>query len=45
MPKRERAARMRSLRRRVLENDVTKWSSLFLRELENRKALNAKGGK
>jgi trehalose-6-phosphate synthase len=45
MPKRERAARMRSLRRRVLENDVTKWSSLFLRELEGRKALNAKGGK
>ena len=43
MPKRERAARMRSLRKRVLENDVAKWSSLFLRELEGRKALNVKG--
>jgi trehalose 6-phosphate synthase len=44
MPKRERAARMRSLRRRVMENDVTKWSSLFLRELEGRRDLNRKGG-
>jgi trehalose 6-phosphate synthase len=45
MPKRERAARMRSLRKRVMENDVTKWSSLFLRELEGRRQLNLKGGK
>jgi trehalose 6-phosphate synthase len=30
MPKRERQARMRALRKRVLENDVAKWSSSFL---------------
>ena len=35
MPKRDRAARMRSLRRRVLEHDVEKWSSEFLRVLGN----------
>ncbi len=33
MPRRERAARMRALRKRVLENDVEKWSSEFLRVL------------
>jgi trehalose 6-phosphate synthase len=43
MPKRERAARMRALRRRVLENDVAKWSSLFLRELLGRVARNNEG--
>jgi trehalose 6-phosphate synthase len=36
MPKRDRAARMRSLRRRVLENDVSRWSTEFLRVLESR---------
>lgn len=30
MPKTERTRRMRALRRRVLENDVTKWSASFL---------------
>jgi len=30
MPKRDRAARMRSLRKRVLENDVAKWSTTFI---------------
>jgi trehalose 6-phosphate synthase len=34
MPARERATRMRSLRRRVLENDVERWSSNFLQTLE-----------
>ena len=33
MPKQERVARMRSLRRRVMTNDVAKWSSAFLHEL------------
>ncbi|MHB1172505.1 MAG: alpha,alpha-trehalose-phosphate synthase (UDP-forming) [Lacisediminihabitans sp.] len=33
MPRRDRAARMRALRKRVLENDVDKWSSEFLHEL------------
>ena len=33
MPKADRRARMRSLRRRVLENDVAKWSSSFLSTL------------
>jgi trehalose 6-phosphate synthase len=33
MPKRDRAARMRSLRKRVLENDVAKWSTAFIAEL------------
>ncbi|MBC7725524.1 MAG: trehalose-6-phosphate synthase [Burkholderiaceae bacterium] len=35
MPKRDRAARMRALRRRVIENDVDKWSTEFLRVLNN----------
>ena len=33
MSRRERGVRMRSLRKRVLENDVAKWSSQFLQEL------------
>ncbi|MEO7124211.1 MAG: alpha,alpha-trehalose-phosphate synthase (UDP-forming) [Lacisediminihabitans sp.] len=33
MPKRERTARMRALRRKVMTNDVAKWSSAFLHEL------------
>ncbi len=37
MPARERATRMRSLRKRVLENDVARWSSNFLTTLENAK--------
>lgn len=34
MPRRERGLRMRALRRRVLENDVARWSSNFLHTLE-----------
>ena len=34
MPRKERAARMRSMRKRVLENDVARWSSNFLHTLE-----------
>jgi trehalose 6-phosphate synthase len=30
MPKRERATRMRALRRRVLTHDVQRWSATFL---------------
>ena len=33
MPQRERARRMRALRRRVRENDVAKWSATFLETL------------
>jgi trehalose 6-phosphate synthase len=33
MPKRERSRRMRLLRKRVLDNDVAKWSALFLETL------------
>ncbi len=33
MPKRERSARMRSMRRRVIEHDVTRWSNDFLKVL------------
>lgn len=33
MPRSERSVRMRALRRRVLENDVEKWSTEFLRVL------------
>ena len=43
MPKRDRAARMRSLRRRVLENDVEKWSAEFLRVLTD--SHNGRGRK
>ncbi|SEC55013.1 trehalose 6-phosphate synthase [Paramicrobacterium humi] len=35
MPAAERRRRMRALRRRVLENDVTKWSQSFLEELRH----------
>ncbi|MBC7590529.1 MAG: alpha,alpha-trehalose-phosphate synthase (UDP-forming) [Salinibacterium sp.] len=34
MPPRERSQRMRSLRKRVLENDVARWSANFLHTLE-----------
>jgi trehalose 6-phosphate synthase len=34
MPRRERAIRMRSLRKRVVEHDVARWSSDFLSELD-----------
>ncbi|RKR73620.1 alpha,alpha-trehalose-phosphate synthase (UDP-forming) [Frondihabitans australicus] len=33
MPRRDRVTRMRALRRRVLDNDVAKWSASFLRAL------------
>lgn len=36
MPKRERAARMRSMRKRVIEHDVQRWSTDFLKVLESR---------
>lgn len=36
MPKRDRSARMRSLRKRVLEHDVARWSSEFLEVLDSR---------
>ena len=35
MPRGDRAARMRALRKRVLEHDVARWSSAFLMTLEN----------
>ena len=38
MPEKERATRMRALRRRVLENDVARWSSNFLQTLEHTRA-------
>ena len=38
MPKKERGARMRVLRKRVLENDVARWSSNFLKTLEQARA-------
>ncbi len=38
MPARERATRMRSMRKRVLENDVARWSSNFLTTLDNAKS-------
>ena len=44
MPQRDRAARMRSLRRRVLENDVQKWSTEFLRVLGNSKSARGRKG-
>ncbi|WP_102191934.1 alpha,alpha-trehalose-phosphate synthase (UDP-forming) [Microbacterium aurantiacum] len=42
MPPREQARRMRSLRRRVLDNDVTAWSSSFLTALAT--ARDARSG-
>lgn len=38
MPMRERMLRMRALRRRVLENDVARWSSNFLLTLQQARA-------
>jgi trehalose-6-phosphate synthase len=35
MPARDRAARMRSLRKRVRENDVASWSAKFLKTLRD----------
>jgi len=34
MPAAERATRMKSLRKRVLDNNVSKWSSEFLKVLQ-----------
>ena len=34
MPKGERRSRMRAMRKRVLHNDVARWSSHFLETLE-----------
>ena len=42
MPKAARSARMRSLRKRVLEHDVSRWSREFLRVLESRAQHSAK---
>jgi trehalose 6-phosphate synthase len=39
MPKKERTSRMKSLRKRVLENDVALWSSRFLDTLEQSKSM------
>ncbi|TFD62524.1 bifunctional alpha,alpha-trehalose-phosphate synthase (UDP-forming)/trehalose-phosphatase [Cryobacterium suzukii] len=41
MPKRERSRRMRSLRRKVAENDVAVWSASFLRALTGGAAVPA----
>ncbi|BDZ46096.1 hypothetical protein GCM10025866_20050 [Naasia aerilata] len=41
MPKRERTARMRALRRRVLEHDVERWSSSFLSVLARTRPAGA----
>lgn len=38
MPEKERGQRMRALRKRVLENDVARWSSNFLQTLEHTRA-------
>ena len=38
MPRKERASRMRALRKRVIENDVARWSSSFLATLEQARA-------
>jgi trehalose 6-phosphate synthase len=38
MPEKERASRMRSLRKRVIENDVARWSDNFLKTLEQARA-------
>ena len=44
MPRRDRAARMRALRRRVLEHDVEKWSAEFLRVLNNSRGGRGRKG-
>jgi len=41
MPKRERTRRMRSLRKKVAENDVAAWSATFLRALTGGAAVPA----
>ncbi|MBG6056187.1 trehalose 6-phosphate synthase [Salinibacterium sp. CAN_S4] len=38
MPEKERTSRMRSLRKRVLENDVARWSTNFLKTLDQARA-------
>jgi len=38
MPRKERASRMRSMRKRVLENDVARWSTGFLDALGEARA-------
>ncbi|HEY0258863.1 MAG TPA: trehalose-6-phosphate synthase, partial [Lacisediminihabitans sp.] len=43
MPKRDRRARMRSLRKRVLEHDVIHWSSDFLKVLASRAHQGSQG--
>lgn len=43
MPKRDRQARMRSMRKRVLEHDVARWSSDFLKVLESRAHHGSQG--
>jgi trehalose 6-phosphate synthase len=43
MSKRDRSARMRSLRKRVLEHDVARWSKDFLEVLESRAHQGDKG--
>ena len=43
MPKRDRQARMRSLRKRVLEHDVARWSREFLQELRSHSHHGTKG--
>ncbi|MFT4030360.1 MAG: alpha,alpha-trehalose-phosphate synthase (UDP-forming) [Protaetiibacter sp.] len=44
MPRHERRKRMRSLRRRVAENDVTHWSDSFLGALRGTRARTGWGG-
>jgi trehalose 6-phosphate synthase len=43
MPKGERTARMRSLRKRVLEHDVSRWSREFLGVLGSRAHHGSEG--
>ena len=43
MPKRDRVARMRSLRKRVGEHDVARWSAEFLQVLESRAHHGSQG--
>ncbi|WP_029149633.1 alpha,alpha-trehalose-phosphate synthase (UDP-forming) [Microbacterium indicum] len=41
MPPAEQARRMRTMRRKVLENDVEKWGALFLADVERIRAFRA----
>ncbi len=43
MPEGDRSARMRWLRKRVIEHDVTRWSSEFLKVLESRSHHGSEG--